>query len=183
MLSFKTLLKTVALAVVVVGTAALAETPAPYTSSTKLGLKPGIQHDLYQAAQRLVDQAKRVIDFTPAEEECAKVTAAQRFLEETKRALEGKIIGPDVTLAGHADAAENLKKMNDQWCTGQGGGAGATKIAKSLGKVRSIVRPFIQERFDKLKKIGKERSPTPSEAAAIAAAAIGLLVTSPVWAF
>ncbi|QRK08063.1 hypothetical protein JQX13_50310 [Archangium violaceum] len=184
MLSFKTLFSAVAVAALVVGTAALAEPPASYTSSTKLGLKSSdIQRDLYQAAKRLVEEAKRVTNFTPAEEECGKITAAERFLEETKKALEGNIFGPDTTLAGHEEASKILKSMNDEWCKGKGGGAGATKIAKSLGRVRSIVRPFIQERFDELKEIGKGRAPTPAEAAAIAAAAIGLLVTSPAWAF
>lgn len=153
-------------AVLLVASAAYAE-PVAYTHETKTGLQSrSTERSLYSAVWEFV--RPYVKGLTKEEQECGKMTAAQAFLEATRKATEGSMFNP----LGGLDAAERFfRQGQDDWCNKQGGQKGADAVSPHLHRAQSVVRPFLQERLKEM-KAAQGRPLTPAEVAAVIAAGL-----------
>jgi hypothetical protein len=147
-------------------TAVLAE-PVSYTHETKTGLTSrNTERNLYESVWEFV--RPYVKGLSSEEQECGKMTAAQAFLEATRKATEGSLFNP---LDGLTEAQRFFRDGQDEWCNRQGGQKGADAVAPHLSRAQSVVRPFLREKLEEMQK-AQGRPLTPGEVAAIIGAGL-----------
>lgn len=161
-------MKAAMLALMLVSGVSAAE-PMPYTLESKTGLQSRTtESNLYNAVQAIVSRVAKAAGLSEAEKECAKATAAQRFLEATVEAAKSSILGEE---KGADDARRFFGRQDDDWCDKAGGKRGAEVIAPHVAGAKSVLRPFFREEMERVHK-EMQRPLTPAEVAAIIAAGL-----------